>query len=273
MLRIRASGAAGPTKTQPAPGTYGMVSKQPLQILVFLLPLVILYELGLAMLLRTEGGVRTVTAHKTIIDLFVTFGVTPTEGLFLGGMAIVIVLLIWHLLNRDPWHIDPVTPGLMALESLLLTVPLIVLGLIIGGSPDAVGVTAIGAGEPPASVEIASMSIWSKLAISIGAGLYEELLFRMLLIAVLHTMLVDVGKIGSGLGAAIAVGISAAAFTWYHPLADVHGGLAIEKTVFYFLAGLYFGAVYVLRGFGIVVGVHVIYDIVTVSMLHDPAGG
>ena len=101
MSRTRASGTPEPTKAQPAPGTYRMVSKQPLQILVFLLPLVILYELGLAMLLRTEGGVQTVTAHKTIIDLFVTFGVTPTGGLLVGGMAIVIVLLIWHLLNPE----------------------------------------------------------------------------------------------------------------------------------------------------------------------------
>jgi hypothetical protein len=30
---------------------------------------------------------------------------------------------------------------------------------------------------------------------------------------------------------------------------------------------LYFGAIYVIRGFGIVVGVHALYDIVTFSLL------
>ena len=58
------------------------------------------------------------------------------------------------------------------------------------------------------------------MSISIGAGLYEELLFRMMLIAVLHTLLVDVGKLASPVGATIAVVISAAAFTAYHPLKD-----------------------------------------------------
>jgi len=269
MTRTRASGATG--ESQGWLSTYLGVSKKPLTILAFLLPLVVAYEIGLAFALRSSEGVLTNKAHVTLLRFFDTFGISAGGGLYLGGAVLVVVLLVWHVLTRDPWRLEPATPGLMAVESLMVTIPLIVLAqVILRNSAGSQPVPATPVVDPTA---LGSLTIWSKLAISIGAGLYEELLFRMLLIAVLHTMLVDVGKIGSGLGAVIAVGISAAAFTWYHPLADVHGGLAIEKAVFYFLAGLYFGAVYVLRGFGIVVGVHAIYDIVTVSMLHDPAGG
>jgi hypothetical protein len=265
MFRTRATAAADRVQ---APPPYRVASKKPLPILVFLLPLVIAYEAGLALLLRSSQGVLTNKAHETLLQFFDAFGTAATGGLYLGGAAIVVVLLVWHLLNRDPWRIDPVTPGLMAIESLVLTVPLIVLGVVIGGSA-AIG-SAAGA---PASSDLATMSIWSKLAISIGAGLYEELLFRMLLIAGLHTLLVDVGKLGPALGAGIAIAVSAAAFTWYHPLQGETGGLSIQRIAFYFLAGLYFGLLYVVRGFGIVVGVHALYDIIVVSMLNDPAGG
>ena len=232
---------------------YPALSRQPLQILVFLLPLVIAYEIGLAVVLRSGDGVLTNKAHEAILGFFEIFGLPASGGLFLGGAAIVAVLLVWHVLSRDPWRVDPVTPAIMLLESLVLTIPPIVVGLLLAGGRFAVA---------PSGPEVAELGLGSQLAISIGAGLYEELLFRMLLIAVIHTLLVDVGKLGSRTGAAIAVVVAAAAFTWYHPLPGV------AEALFFFLAGLYFGAVYVVRGFGIVVGVHAFYDVIVVSLMH-----
>ncbi len=264
MPRSRASGAVKPASQWA--GAYADASRQPLSILVFLLPLVVAYEIGLSLLLRSSEGVLTNKAHETLLRFFEEFGIAASGGLYLGGAAIVVVLLIWHLLTRDPWRIDPATPGLMAVESLLLSLPLIVLGVVVAGRLDgAVATGGVGAAAPAGS-DLASLGILSGLAISIGAGLYEELLFRMLLIAVLHTLLVDVGKTGSALGAGIAVVVSAAAFTWYHPVAGLAGGLL------YFLAGLYFGGVYVVRGFGIVVGAHACYDILIVLLMRGSAG-
>ena len=101
-------------------------------------------------------------------------------------------------------------------------------------------------------------------AISVGAGLYEELVFRMMLIAVIHTLLVDLAGLRPRTGTGLAILISAVAFTWYHPLTDAAGVVSAPRIAFYFLAGLYFGLVYVWRGFGIVVAVHALYDIITV---------
>ncbi len=257
------SAATGPNA---GPTPYWVASKQPLPILAFLLPLIVTYEIGLALLLRSREGVLTNKAHETLLQFFDTFGLTATGGLYLGGAAIVVVLVVWHALTREPWRIEPSTPAIMAIESLALTIPLIVLGLVIGGG-------AARAATAPAPPDLAAMGIWSRLAISIGAGLYEELLFRMMLIAVLHTLLVDFGKLSSPAGGVIAVVVSAAAFTWYHPLHDAAGVLSVQRVGFYFLAGLYFGGVYLLRGFGIVVGAHALYDVVVVSMLNGPDGG
>ncbi len=266
MARTSPSGTAA-TDNGPK---YRDASRKPLQILAFLAPLILAYELGLAMFLRSREGVLTNKAHETLLLFFDTFGLTATGGLYLGGAAIIVVLIIWHLLARDPWRIDPATPALMAAESLGLTIPLLVLGLVIGGSTAATALSAAARSVPP---DLADMSIWARLSISIGAGLYEELLFRMMLIAVLHTLLVDVGKLALPVGAAIAIVISAVAFTAYHPLRDAAGGLSWRRIAFYFLAGLYFGIVYVVRGFGIVVGTHAFYDVLVVSMLSEPTDG
>ncbi len=265
MSRTSPQAAPGPDES-PAP--YLVRSRQPLAILSFLLPLILAYELGLALLLRSGDGVLTNKAHETLLQFFDVFGITAKGGLYLGGAAIVVVLLVWHLLARDPWRIDAATPGLMAVESLTLTVPLIAVGVIIGGTP----ALAWGyeAAQDQSSPDLAALGLWSRLAISIGAGLYEELLFRMMLIAIIHTLLVDVGKMSSWVGGVIAVVVSAIAFTWYHPLQEAGGiGVSPRKVVFYFLAGLYFGAIYVVRGFGIVVGTHALYDVAVVSMLQD----
>lgn len=245
---------------------YWNVARRPLQILAFLLPLIVVYEFSLIMLLRSEHGVITNNAHISLLRFFEAFGVAPTSGFYLGGVAVVVVLLVWHVLNRDPWRIDYGALGLMALESLALTLPLLIIGQLI------MRLLAMNLGFAQADPSaLGNLGVLSKIAISVGAGLYEELMFRMLLIALVHTLLVDIGKASHGLGAAIAVVVSAAAFTAYHPLATATGSMSAQKVAFFFVAGVYFGAVYVMRGFGIVVAVHALYDVITFSLL-TPAG-
>ena len=68
-------------------------------------------------------------------------------------------------------------------------------------------------------------------------------------------------------GSIVAILVSAAVFTWYHPLANAAGTLSPQRVAFFFAAGVYFGAVFVVRGFGIVVAVHALYDLVVAVLL------
>jgi len=252
-----------PSRTSDlGPASYWTDSRRPLVILVFLLPLIILYELGMATSLRDAGV--DVGAHHSLLRVFEVVGMAPTGGLYLGGLAIVVVLLVWHVLNRDHWKLQGSTLGLMCVESLVLTLPLLVLSRVISREFPLIVATS--------SVGLYDLNLVAKLTISVGAGLYEELLFRMLVIAVVHTLLVDALRATPAVGATIAILVSAVLFTIYHPLSTPAGDVSVARILFYMLAGCYFGALFVVRGFGIVVAVHACYDIITLTMSGGPSG-
>jgi len=241
-------------------------SQQPLEILVFLLPLIVFYEIWLVLILRSGGGsVMTNKAHETLLRVFEVFGLDGARlslpALCLPGVMLVVVLLTWQALSRRSWKIDGQTVGLMFLESAALAVPLFLAVQLVAqafgwGATFAPSVPALAAADP-----IRELSVPGRIAISIGAGLYEELIFRMALIAVLHTLFVEALRWKEKPAIAVAVVISAIAFVLYHPLRDSHNLIDWRRTISLSDIGLWFGGVFALRGFGIVVGTHAAYDI------------
>lgn len=241
------------TDDQDSWDTYWRCSKRPLEVLVFLLPFIVVYELCLLYVLRDERGTVTNSAHEGIIRFFGLIEIDML-GLSLPGVAVILVLLIWHMLLHRPWTWAWSSLGLMFIEAVLWTIPLLFFSRVIHEFlPMVMGQEEI----------ITELGPVGRIAISIGAGLYEELLFRMVVIGVIHTILVDVMKFRSLHATVFAVVTSAILFTVYHPLGGVDGTLAMGRVVFYLVAGLFFGALFVVRGFGVVVAVHSFYDIVT----------
>ena len=235
------------------PGSYWEKSRRPLEILLFLLPFIIAYEIGLMFLLRSEQDlVLTNLAHKGIFKLFDVFGVS---GQILPGLLLVMSLLILNLLGRRPWRIEPKVVGFMWIEAILWVIPLYILARVLS--------SGVSLGMEAQSVEAFEPGLLGRIAIGIGAGLYEELIFRWFLILLVHTIVCDVFKGSDFKGYLFGILISTAAFTIYHPIS----GVPASTIVFYALGGLYFGLIYVNRHFGIVAAVHALYD-VTVVLLH-----
>lgn len=263
----------------PPKSGYLARSRSPLHVLVFLLPLIVFYEIGSAVWLAgAEGALaEDIRARRIVSQMFESFG---EYAIYLPGILIVVVLLIWHVLTKDTWKIRWRAIGGMWLESLIWTVPLLVLGqllyrLLIG---DAAPTTVSGAAAAlvPALTPdaIADHSLGARATISIGAGLYEELLFRMVAIALIHLLLVDVGGLKNSTGTIAAVVISSAMFAVYHDVGVLPGGpnsIQWAELIFFFAAGLYFGALYMARGLGIVIGVHALYDLAVLVILPSAA--
>ncbi len=244
---------------------YAWISQRPLHVLVFLLPLVIAYEVGSAVyLLDPVAGGETIRAHEQLSRVLGAFG---ASSVFLPGILLVAVLLAWHILSKDPWRLRPRVLGGMAIESALWTLPLLVLGAMVQRvSNESLAAAAVGSGGGDA---ISHAPMMAKLTLALGAGLYEELLFRLFGIAAVHFVLADLLRMKPGPAMVFAVLLSAVGFALYHDAAFFSGGtggLDAQRFVFLTLAGLYLGGIFVFRGFGIVVAAHALYDIVVFTM-------
>ena len=255
----RKPGTPGKPEAPPeGPPGYAELSKRPLHVLAFLAPLLVLYEFGSLFLMSQGDGVGVqLRAPQVMGRVFESLGVASVH---LPAIALVVVLLAWHLLKSHPWRIRPGVLLRMAGESLVWTVPLLALSVVLF-SP-----TALAARE---SGSLWDLPWFSRLIISIGAGLYEEMLFRLILITLLHALLVDLLGMKDLWGKAIAVVASAFAFAAIHE--PVEGPDAWRLRTYYFLTGIYFGVLFAQRGLGIAVGAHALYD--AIVLLAPPGSG
>lgn len=250
--RSKTAGGGREGESPAATDSYWNASRRPLEILVFLAPFIALYEIGLVHLLREDRGTITNLAHEWMVRFMGVF-YDDLLGLTLPAVVVVTVLLLWQILSRNPWRVSPRVLGLMLIEALLLVLPLLMLSRLVQQHLPLLG------GEERLLADLGPLA---RIAMSIGAGLYEEFVFRMLVVFVIHTVVVDVLRFPGAWGTAIAVLCSALLFTIYHPVWGEDGTASVRRIAFYLLAGLWFGVLYVLRGFGIVVAVHAFYDMV-----------
>jgi len=247
-----------PHSAAPAPKPardYWFFATRPLHVFVFLMPLLILYELGTIFFLRRAGAVEVIRAKLMLAEAFDALG---PVGMHLPPFLLAGVLLAWHVISHDRWRLEPGVLPKMAGESVLWTVPLLVFGAIAGSR----AMMAIASGQAPTE-----LSTGAKVTLSIGAGVYEELLFRLILITVVHLVLVDLLKVKDAAALVIGAILSAAAFTLYHRTTMAPGAWDTRTLVMYAAAGLYFAVLFILRGLGIAVATHALYDTVALLLL------
>jgi membrane protease YdiL (CAAX protease family) len=97
---------------------------------------------------------------------------------------------------------------------------------------------------------------------SLGAGLFEELVFRLLLMTALVWLFVRVAEgfsLPRQVGAAVAVVVSAVVFSGFHHVCGEP--FTQEAFLFRTAAGLLLGVLMWARGFGVCVYTHAAYDV------------
>jgi hypothetical protein len=128
-------------------------------------------------------------------------------------------------------------------------------GLLLGGLVTAPGVRLV-AGQAQAA-----LGLPTQLMISLGAGMYEELLFRVLLVGALAwggRHLLGWRPMWAGVMATL---VGALVFSAFHYIGPYGDRLDLPSFTFRALAGLVFSAMYLLRGFGITAWTHALYDV------------
>jgi len=241
----------------PTTRTYWQLARAPRYSLLFALPLLLLYEL-LAFLLTHDAflGVRN-GADVMLKSVFVWLG--GRNGLVAFGLLLLGVggwLVVRDL--KKGGGLQPRVFLLMALESVGWAV---VFGWVAGSLT-----SLLLRGVPLALLLDARMDAPTQLMISLGAGLYEELLFRVLLVAGLAygaRRLWKWSPTASGVFAAVLGALVFSAFHYIGPLGD---RLTLASFTFRTIAGLLFSGLYLTRGFGITAWTHALYDVILVMM-------
>lgn len=216
-------------------------------------PLLLAYELGVAWLGGDSAG-----ALRTGADAWMRRGLGAlglTDRWLLPGLLIV-GLLAWQAFSRSEWRFRPSTLAGMALESLVLAVALVGLSRLVD-----LGFVAIERNGPRALAAGGTGPGWlAPLVAFVGAGVYEESLFRLLLVPAFYLALRGL-QTPRVLASSTAVTVSALLFSLAHHAGTPGEAFTWFAFVFRWLAGVYFAWVFVVRGFGVAVGTHTAYDV------------
>ena len=105
-----------------------------------------------------------------------------------------------------------------------------------------------------------SGGVVQNIALFLGAGLFEEFIFRVVLLWGL--LLLFRPWLPGYLAAAAAIGVAAGLFSAAHYIGPMAYPLELSTFMFRFLAGLWFTGLYYLRGFSIAAYSHAYYDII-----------
>ncbi len=230
---------------------YYVDSARPLTSLIYVVPVLAVYELGVLwlgpMAMRNGADVWL----RRLLDQ-IGFG-----QYFLLPLLTCGLLLGWHHVRRERWRISPDTMTRMLSETTAFALALIAIGYVVMLAADRIGVPLATAHDATVTGGGAA-----KLVGYMGAGVYEEVLFRLLIIPAVARFLQYVGEPRSiSLAGAAAVSSMLFAAAHYQVFTGVGEPFDLATMAFRFVAGLVFAAIFIFRGFGIAAGAHTLYDV------------
>ncbi len=218
------------------------------------LPLLILYEVGIVWVNSGRSGVIRISSESVLKSLFSTFGLTH-ELLLLGVTLILgIAIMIWERKKKVAFSIR--YPGLMILES---SVYAVLLAFFVSG------LTALMLSPLMILQEEQSLGLAMNLVLSLGAGIYEELLFRVILVGGLFWLLKKIFPDRTKLMYIVAAVIGALSFSFVHHIGNMGDPWTLDVFLYRTIFGLVFNVVFLIRGFAIVAWTHAIYDVMVVT--------
>jgi hypothetical protein len=234
----------------PALIEYGRLSRTPWYSLVFILPLVVLYEL-LAVMVNWGSVVEWRNAADVVLrQLLEIFGLGAPY--ILGALAALGLLGAW-LWQRRTYDSATVSGAIlvgMLLESCLWAALLLV---------------ALTATDRFLMLSTAD-NVLKTAFLAVGAGIYEEGLFRLIMISGLLYFFRRVLAWHSVPAMVIAVAGAAVLFALFHYIGPAAEPFDWNSFGYRSVAGVFLGALYLGRGFGITVYAHTIYDLLVLGI-------
>ena len=224
---------------------YLIVSKSPLYSFIFTLPLFLFYEVGIFLIssrdidqLRNGADVLM----RQVLESFGIYGMYGFGGTFLIGFLIAFLRQKKNLRTSE---IESRFLLIMFFESIVWATLLVIMMIKI-----------------PTFLSLSNEDhLIQQVVLAIGAGIYEEFVFRVLLIsglAILFGLIFNWGEFGKTF---LSVIISSAIFSIFHFFGSYGDVFSFPLFFARFFAGIFLAMIYIFRGFGITAYAHSIYDL------------
>jgi hypothetical protein len=238
---------------------YWRAARTPRYSITFAFPLLLAYEtLAFTLSHSSLAGVRN-GADVLVKSVFVLLG--GRNGLIaFGGLLVGTgVALVWRDRRRSGPLEARVFAG-MAAESVGYA---LAFGLVTGTLTGLLlqGLWTAASVPGATMVQAEQLGFASQLMISLGAGIYEELLFRVLLVGALAWVARRIfgwRPLATGIFATL---LGALIFSAFHYVGPYGERLELGSFTFRAVAGVLFSGLYLLRGFGITAWTHALYDV------------
>ena len=223
---------------------------------LFTIPLFFIYEVGILFLSKDDILVVRNGADflmRSILESFGIFGLYGLGAIFLIGF---IITYIYFFNDKSNKSIRADYLFIMIFESVcwaLILYFLLSKFMLVLMNP--IGKT-----------------ITQQVTLAVGAGIYEEFLFRVMLISGLTGIIGVVFLWREKVRKAAALIIAAGIFSAFHFVGDYGDFFSMELFLLRFFAGIVLGILYIARGFGITAYAHSIYDLIVLIQItiHTP---
>ena len=247
--------------SQSAVPDYWSDARTPLSSLMFLMPWIVVYEFGVLVMGQDQPDVVRNGADSWMRSVLSQLGFG--QRMLLPGI-VVTMLLTWHVLRKNPWQVRFETQLGMLAESLLLAI-----GLVAVGQCHDILFRELAMQQASSAGLLNSVGPVTRAVSFIGAGVYEEVMFRLLLVPAAF-MLFRTFEFPSKWAAVMAAICTSFLFAVAHHVGPSAEALNLFAFSFRAAAGLFFAGIFLLRGFGITVGCHAAYDLLVGVVLATP---
>ena len=252
------------TSTPPPVGGlrhYLTVTRGPWYSFVFALPVLLAYEA----LIWLFGGRNIVNGADAVMSrllqpIMLVFGSSRDQVLAVLLVIGGICCLVSHrrrYAGRDDGHLRGKYFLAMLAESC-------VYGLFFGYAVSLVMASLLPHGL--LQVGGAQGGVLFNLTMALGAGIYEELFFRVIIMGGLALAILRLAKWSPAAAWVVAALLSSFIFSAFHYVGNLGDTFTVQSFMFRFISGLLLASLYGLRGFGVAVWTHALYDVLVMVL-------
>tara|TARA_Y100001970_G_scaffold284896_1_gene403267 strand:+ start:482 stop:1204 length:723 start_codon:yes stop_codon:yes gene_type:complete len=226
-------------------------SKELIVGIFFMLPFLFLYEIICFFYFKYEPYQIRNTADIIIHDLFNVFGQYQQFAYSISLLILVFIIYFYSKQSKVYFYINSRFLFLIAVEGLFFGIILI---LLIN------------------NINIFSLenyyqnSLILNIYLCFGAGIWEEVLFRLFLYNLILLFLMKMFSESTFFSYFFSILICSLLFSYFHYIGEGADVFTFSSFFFRFLGGVYLTVLYQLRGFGVTCMCHLSYDFILVSL-------